>query len=106
MDKLVDRVTVVRRSGDQREAIAVYRDPRSSRNKSSPWLRPLERGVRRLLRAAVVQTQDQYQRHLDSNRKRRDGWLIDAPANFVKASRKGYNEARKAVPFRVLPKAR
>jgi hypothetical protein len=43
-------------------------------------------------------------RHNESNRRGRDGWLLDGPANLAESGRKTFNEARKAVPFRLLPK--
>jgi hypothetical protein len=51
----------------------------------------------------VIFTQEQYKRHLESG-ERKNGWLFDAPSNILHAGLKAYNEARKAVPFRLLPK--
>src|SRR5437764_854970 len=92
MDKLVRRVTVVQRSGDTRERTVVYEDPderhdEENRRKTSPWLRPVEHIARHLLKAQLVGYQDAYQRYLNSARRRRNGWLYDAPSNYMKASR-------------------
>jgi hypothetical protein len=103
MNKIVRRVTVVRVSGDTCESVVLYKNS-DNVNKTSPLLRPIERAVRHIFKAGSVGTQDVYQRHVKSS-KRRDGWLIDAPSNVMRASRKAYNEARKGVPFKILPKA-
>jgi hypothetical protein len=109
MDKLVRRVTVVHHAGDTREGTVVYEDQDErredkQRQRTSPWLRPTERVVRRLLKAELIGFQDAYQGFLNSSRRRRNGWLLYAPANLARSSRKAYNEARKAVPFGLLPK--
>jgi len=106
MDNLVRRVTVIERSGNNRQALTVYEEPRQKRRgKVSVWTLPLERAARRLVRANVIFGQEALRRHYESNRRRRDGWLLEAPGNIVESGRKAYNEARKAVPFRLLPKA-
>lgn len=105
MDKLVKRVTVVQGGADTPAAITVYERPRKGGGKGSILIRPLERATRRLAKADMIYSQEILRRHDASNRLRRDGWLLDAPENIVKSGRKAYNEARKAVPFRLLPKA-
>jgi hypothetical protein len=106
MDKLVRRVTVIHGTRDDPKSVAVYREPREEPNKVrvSVWTRPLERGARHLEKALVIFGQESLRRHEESNRRRRDGWLIELPGNFVESSRKALNEARKAVPFVNLPK--
>jgi hypothetical protein len=101
MDPLVKRVTVIKRSGDSREAVTVYEDQR----KVSVLTRPVERAARRLVQAQVIFGQELIRRGKESNRRRRDGWVLEAPANIVESGRKAYNEARKAAPLRILPKA-
>ena len=105
MDKLVRRITAVRRKADGNEAVVIYRDSGKGSRKVSDWSRPIERVARHLLRADAIFGQEAVRLHEKSNRRRRDGWLHDLPINVIKARRKGYNEARKAVPFNVLPKA-
>jgi Family of unknown function (DUF6312) len=106
MDKLVRRVTVIHGTRDDPKSVAVYREPRRERNRArvSVLTRPLERGVRHLEKAIVIFGQEALRRHEESNRHRRDGWLLDLPANFAESGRKALNEARKAVPFVNLPK--
>ena len=109
MDKLVKRVTVVHGTGANRETSVVYEEKDESldeeqKRRTSRWLRPIERFTRRMLKADLVGAQEAYQRHLNSSRNRKNGWLRDVEKNYERASRKAYNEARKVAPF-VLPKA-
>jgi Family of unknown function (DUF6312) len=105
MDPLVKRVTVIKRSGDSSQAVTVYEDQRKGRGKVSVLTRPVERAARRLVQAQVIFGQELIRRGKESNRRRRDGWVLEAPANIVESGRKAYNEARKAAPLRILPKA-
>jgi hypothetical protein len=101
---LVRRVTVLNRSGEAVEAVTVHREQRR-RPKVSGWTSPLESAARRLVRAQVVFGQEVLRRHNRSNRRRRDGWLLEAPANLIESGRKAFNEEiRKGVPFRLLPR--
>ena len=101
--ELIRRVTILKRSGKATEATTVYREPRR-RRKSSALISPIEHAARRLVRAQIVWGQEALRRHNRSNRRRRDGWLLDVPVNLAESGRKAFNEARKAVPFRLLPK--
>ena len=101
--KLIRRITVLKRSGNATEVTTVYREPRK-RRRSSTLISPIERAARRLVRAQIVFGQEALRRHNRSNRRRRDGWVLDVPTNLAESSRKAFNEARKAVPFRLLPK--
>src|SRR5262245_51730037 len=102
VDKLVRRITAVPRGGG--DVTVVYEERRGER-KSSEVLRPVEKVVRRLLKADVIRANETLKLHDESKQQGKDEWLLDAPANALKANRKGYNEARKAVPYRILPKA-
>jgi len=104
MGRLIYRVTVIQRNGENPGAVTVYRAPRK-RRRTSALTRPLERVARRLARAQVIFGQEVLRRHDRANRRRRDGWLIEAPATVFESGRKAYNEARKGIPFRILPKA-
>jgi hypothetical protein len=107
MDKLVRRVTVIRRDRDEPRAVAVYREPARKGKESarvSVLTRPLERGARHLERAIMIFGEEALRRHQDSNRRRRDGWLLEGAGNLIESGRKALNEARKAVPFVTLPK--
>jgi uncharacterized protein DUF6312 len=105
MDELIRRVTVIHRHDHVREAATVYEPKTRRRARVSVLTRPLERASRRLAKAQVIFAQELLRRHEESNHRRRDGWILEAPGNVVEAGRRAYNEARKAVPFRVLPKA-
>lgn len=103
MGELIRRITVIQRGGEHPDSVTVYRQPRK-RRKVSVLARPLERVARRLVRAQVVFGQEMLRRHDRANRRRRDGWLVEAPAIVLESGRKAYNEARKGIPFRILPK--
>jgi uncharacterized protein DUF6312 len=106
MDAPVRRVTVVARKGDRRESETVYLKGARKRRKGSVWARPLERAARRLAKAQLIYAQEVLRRHDEANRFQRDGWLREAPSIIGESSRRAYNEARKAVPFKILPKAK
>jgi Family of unknown function (DUF6312) len=103
-DKLIRRVTVIELRGESRHAVTVYRQPRK-RRKVSVVLRPIHRAARRLVRSQVVFGNEILRRDAKANRRRRDGWLLEAPSTVIQSGRKAYNEVRKAAPFRILPKA-
>jgi hypothetical protein len=103
MAELIERITAIQRGGDAIEAKTIFLQPRR-RRKVSAIARPLERVARRLIRAQILFGEEALRRHDRSTQRRRDGWLIDAPTNIVESGRVAYNEARKAVPFRLLPK--
>ena len=103
-EDLVSRITVIQRKGEHSDAVTVYRQPRK-RRKISVLGRPFEKAARSLIRSQVVFGQEVLRRHDKANRRRRDGWLLEAPSIILKSGRKAYNEARKGVPFRILPKA-
>lgn len=107
IDAPVRRITVVQRKGDRSESATVYeKGARKRRRKGSVWARPLERAARRLAKAQLIYAQEVLRRHDEANRFQRDGWLREAPSIIAESSRRAYNEARKAVPFRLLPKAK
>jgi hypothetical protein len=107
MDKLVKRVTVIDRSGGDRQprTVTVYKEPRKDRPRVSILTRPFERAARRWARAQIIFGQELLRRQSESNRRRREGWLLEGPVNILESGLKAYNETRKADPFRVLPKA-
>jgi hypothetical protein len=106
MDKLVRRVTVIERKGDENlpRAVVVYKEPSRGRASVSILTRPFEQGAKHLLKAQIIFGQEALRRLEKSNRRRRDGWLLEGPSNFVESGRKAVNEARKAIPFKLLPK--
>jgi hypothetical protein len=106
MHKLVRRITVIQRLGDENppRAVAVYKEPSRGRAKVSILTRPFERGAKHLLKAQIIFGQEALRRHKKSNRRRRDGWLVEGPGNLLESGRRALNEARKGVPFKLLPK--
>lgn len=107
MDKLVKSITVIRRVGDETEAVRIYQDPgaKKKRRKVSGWAAPIERAARKLLKANTAFSEGALRRTNKANRRRRDGWVFDAPVIVLKSGRDSYNQARKAVPFGIMPKA-
>ncbi len=107
MDAPVRRVTVMARKGDRSELSTVYeKGARKGRRKGSVWARPFERAAKRLAEAQLIYAQEVLARHEEANRGERDGWLREAPSIIGESSRRAYNHARKAVPFKILPKAK
>jgi hypothetical protein len=104
MDKLVSRAIVVQRSEDIAHVDVVYKKSKKNRPKLT-WSRPLERVARRLVEADIAKDKELLRLHDEGNGRRPDGWIIDGPGIIAAAARKGYNEARKAVPFWLVPKA-
>jgi hypothetical protein len=108
MDKLVKRVTAVRRSGADTEVVRIYQDPKKKKKKKrkvSGWAEPFERAARKLFKANSEFSDAALRRTNKANRRRRDGWVFDAPVIVLKSGRDSYNQARKAVPFGIMPKA-
>lgn len=105
MDKLVKRVTLVKRSSAGTEAVRVYSSDKKKKRKVSALVAPLEKAARKLVKSNVVLGQEAIRRTNKANRRRRDGWFFDGPVIIAKSSRSAYNQARKAVPFGLLPKA-
>jgi len=106
MDDLVKRVTVIQRSGDKPQVATTYQRPqKKSRGKVPLWSRPFERAIRELAKAQVIFGQELLRRHEETIRRRRRRWMMDEPSNMREAGRAAYNEVRKAVPFKILPKA-
>jgi hypothetical protein len=85
MAKFVARITAV--SLEDGQAQTVF-DGSKSKRKVSRWLRPMEKGHRRLLEALATFGATLEERHERSNKKRRNGWLRDAPLNLMRAQRK------------------
>ena len=85
MAKFVARITAVPLEDGQPQR--VYEASKSKR-KVSRWLRPMEKGHRRLLAALAAWGTTLEDRHARSNRKRKNGWLRDAPVNVLRAQRK------------------
>lgn len=107
MDKIVRRVTVVERGNPhprpepQHKSKVVYDNGiDDDEDDDAPDLNPLERRVRRLLKAQVIQSQEAYQRHLESAAKGGSAWIYDAPRNLMRARRKAMRDLNMTGPFK------
>jgi hypothetical protein len=103
MDKLVRRITQIRRSGDKSDPTVIYEKGEQDEDEIGLF-GPVEKVSKRLRQADQVFSAEALRLHEKSARERDGGWFFDAPANIMKAHRKAYNEARKAVPFKLVPK--
>lgn len=65
------------------------------RRRTSKAFRPLEKLERRVLQSADRFTSELLRRHRRSTRKRKDGWLLDAPRNVYEAGRKASKQLGK-----------
>jgi hypothetical protein len=100
MDELVRRVTVVRGSGENRQAEVVYESEADhSDDEDKPNFEGLEQSIRHLLKAQLIAAQEAYQRHIESAEKGGTAWIKEAPSNFMKAGKKAVKEAKKSMPF-------
>jgi hypothetical protein len=94
MHKLVKRVTVVKVSGENREAKVVYEGEHED-DENEPSMESFERGVRRFLKADLIRAQEAYDRHVKSaSRGGKGEWLFDVPSNIVKAILKAERDTR------------
>jgi hypothetical protein len=78
----------------------VYKRARNKK-KGSKIFKVAEKATRRIMKAQE-KTADRYlERHLKSNRKKKDGWLKDLTVNTIKANRSGAKELklRKALNY-------
>jgi hypothetical protein len=69
------------------------------KKKGSRLLRPMERAFRYMADATATTAGVYAQRHRESNRKRKDGWLCDINRNVMRASQKG---ARRVKIYRLM----
>jgi hypothetical protein len=70
------------------EPVEIYRRPDRKR-KGTRLLRPMDRVMRRIVRAQQTVASTYLERHERSNNKKRDGWLRDLGNNVYRASLKG-----------------
>ncbi|NUQ76332.1 MAG: hypothetical protein HUU21_22570 [Polyangiaceae bacterium] len=88
MSKFVERITDVELGAKGRgDASTIYKAKKKKR-KVSGWLKPMEKRDRRIAEATVAFGNELLSRHERSNKKRRNGWLRDAPLNVLRAQRK------------------
>jgi hypothetical protein len=87
MAAFVQRVTLVNLDvpGDTE---TVQKSKRKKKRKVSGFLKPMAKRDRRMARASKAFSDEWLSRMDRSNRKRRNGWLRDAPVNLMRANRK------------------
>jgi len=89
LNKCVRKVVKLQRNDDgSLEPIVVYKGGTKKR-KTSSALKPLERTIRKVADAQLRFAQSYLDKHKNSSRKRRDGWLKDLGANVATAGNKG-----------------
>jgi hypothetical protein len=74
--------------------VVLYKKPRSKRKKGSPGVRVIEKAIWRLANANRAYVDTYVGLHNNSNRKNKDGWLIDLGKNVAKAARNGRKNLR------------
>ncbi len=90
----IRRITVLREDSNGMATVqTVYRRRRRSK-KTTPLLSPLENAARRIADAQGRAANSYVMKHKRSNRKRRDGWIVDFPSNVLYASQKGTRALR------------
>jgi hypothetical protein len=90
----IRKITVLQKdSRGQVEPVVVF-TRRARRKKVTPIFKPLETAVRRLSDAQARTAESYLARHRRSNRKRKDGWMVDLPSNAIRAGRKGAKALR------------
>ncbi len=96
LSKSVRRVTVFQQdAAGAITPVTIFKRGRKKK-KGSKLVRPFENSVRMFAEVGDKATGTYLRRHKKSNRKRRDGWVRDTPANLVDASRKAIKEIRPA----------
>ena len=74
--------------------VRIYEKSSGRRRRGSRILRPIETAARQLADATAQYSQSYADRHRNSNRKRRDGWLRDLSINVARAANKGAKKIR------------
>ena|SRR5215471_9915687 len=82
-------VVLTRDSSGVTVPVTIYEKAGLKKKKGSRLLRPFETATRQLADAAERYTQSYSDRHRESNRKKRDGWLRDLNVNVARAAGKG-----------------
>ena len=95
MDKIVRRITVIQLGGkgaaEVGSADTVYKK-KGKKRKNSKGFSPFEKLARRVLKARKVFADEMLDRHERQSRKRKDGWLREAPRINLKAGRKAFKK--------------
>lgn len=105
MDKLVTRVTVIRRDGDETESVAVYRKPAKKRRRDAQasFGEQFDRVAKRFAKAQIRFGEEFLRRQKRSKERDKDGWMKDAPGNIRAAAREAFSPRRKKSKYKVLP---
>jgi hypothetical protein len=82
----------------QTSAREIYREPQKKR-RSTKGLGLVEKVVRRAAEVSAAASLTYVARHKQSNRRKKDGWLRDAPINVVRSGIKGLKRIRIASFF-------
>jgi hypothetical protein len=98
------RVTLVE-GGRDAPKVTIVSSRKRKKQKASGLLRPAETLVRCVAETQREGARQYLRRHKRSNRKRRDGWVVDFIGNVVASQRKAYNRARGVLGLKFLPKA-
>lgn len=93
----VKRVTVLQRddSGGLTSTIVYEQKKQRKKKKGSLGLRGLERAVRSAGKAQQTFVDEFLKRHRRSNRKARDGWMLDMGPNIFKATQRSMSKLMK-----------
>lgn len=95
MSRFVKRVTIVSTTGTSAGQSQVLYKKKKKKRKVSKWLKPFEKGQRRMLEAMDAYSNNRLSRHNRSNRKRKNGWMRDFVLNEARATNKGYKKISK-----------
>ena len=93
--KGIRRVTIVETQSDGSQRVVAEASPRKKKRKRSKGLKSSERNTRVVIEALQTYADELGSRHRSSSRKKKDGWLRDAPKNTVRAQQKAFKKLRK-----------
>lgn len=105
LNKSVRKVVKLQRDEDGSLSPVVIYKGATRKRKVSAALRPLEKGIRRLVKSQATVTDTYLRKHNRSNEKRKDGWVKDFVSNVSNAGRKGRKSLGKGImryPVRVI----
>jgi len=97
LNKSVRKVVKLQHDEDGSLVPTVIYKGGSTKRKVSSGLRPLEKGIRKLVRSQATLADTYLRRHNRSNEKSKDGWMKDFVSNVAKAGRKGRKSLGKSV---------
>ena len=99
MIKGIRKIVVLEQADDGTlSRVAEYKKSEKRRKRSRGTKRP-EQNTRKVYSAVRTYIDELEDRHDRSARKKRDGWLIDAPQNELRATRKALGKLRKIRMF-------